>query len=128
MDEGLYYAERKGVVKEEQIDLNIFKKLFLNFYESLKENLYFLESTGYYCVDSGKYSGKWGYDVETFIYLKTKLRNIWPIKEHIEYYNESTLFTIIEFLYDYVSEPIDKWYYSWGKCGWHCTKYNKESG
>ena len=40
------------------------------------------------------------------------------------------LFDVIEFLYDHVSKPIetDGVYHSWGQCGWHYSKFERENG
>lgn len=128
MEERLYYAQRKGVVKEERIDFELLKKLFGNFYQGLKDKLYFLNATGYNCVDGRDRNGEWGRDVDIFIYSKTKLKNVWPIEKCLKYYDQDTLFTIIEFLYDYVAEPKNQWFHEWDNCGWHCTDYNRENG
>ena len=128
MDKRNYYAARKGILKPTPMDLQLLKKVFLQIYQEFEDNLYFQEATGYECVDKGEIRGLWGSDIEAFIYLKLKMNNIWPIKKNIESYDEPTLFTVIEFLYDYVSEPLDKWYHRWDQCGWHSSEYDGEKG
>ena len=128
MGDRIYYAARKGMVKSVQMDFDIFKRVFLHIFNYLENNFYLREATGYSCVDQGEIPGIWGSDIEAYIYLELKMDDIWPIQEKIEAYDEPTLFTIIEFLYDFVSEPQHKWEHQWNNCGWHTSDYNKEIG
>lgn len=128
VNDKIYYAERNRLVKRQNIDFPVFKKLFLTIYKTFKRDFYFREATGYECVDTGEITGTWGDDVETFIYSKTWLLNTWPIEDNIEDFDESTLFTLIEFFYDYVSEPQYRYYHSWDNCGWHTSDYDEEKG
>jgi hypothetical protein len=122
-----YYAERTGA-KLEPLDFESLKKVFLLDFEELEKDCYFQEATGYNCVDRGAISGIWGADPEEFFFLKLRLRNLWPIRKYVHDYDEQRLFTVIEFLYDYVSEPQDKWYHKWDECGFHSSVYDKEKG
>ena len=128
MDIKNYYAERKGMLQRVPIDLEMLKKVFLMTHQKFEDDVYFQGATGYTCVDYGKKVGLWGHDIDAFIYTKLKMKNIWPIQENIENFDEPTLFTVIEFLYDYVSEPVNKTYHEWNDCGWHCSKFDKEKG
>lgn len=85
------------------------------------------EANGYYCTD-GNVVGILGRDIESEIYLKTGLEGVWPLKIHIEEYGEVELLTMIEFLYEHVSAPKDKFHHDWNNCGWHATKFNKKEG
>lgn len=123
-----YYAERKGLSTPESMDFEMLKKAFLYKFEQLESELCFQEATGYECVTSGFVRGIWGSDVKTFFFLKLRMHDIWPIPEKTVDYDESTLFTVIEFLYDYVSEPEYKWYHDWDDCGWHSGNYNRDKG
>jgi hypothetical protein len=122
-----YYAERHGA-KIEPLDLETLKLAFLAVFEELSKDLYFLEATGYECVDAGKVLGSWGENPEAFFFVKLRLRDTWPIQEKIRGYDEPKLFSVIEFLYDYVSKPTNKWYHGYFQCGWHATTYDKELG
>ena len=128
MVEKEYYIHRKGILKPTPMSFATFKKCLLYIYQELENDLYFQEATGYHCVDAGDIRGSWGTDIEAFIYLKLKMENIWPIQKNIESFSEATLFTVIEFLFDYVSEPINKSYHSWNNCGWHCSQFDKNKG
>jgi len=104
------------------------KKAFLWKFEELESEFYLREATGYECVNTGTIRGSWGSDIETFFYIQLRMHNLWPISENLHNYDEPTLFTIIELLYDYVSEPQWKNYDSWNNCGWHTGEYDKDKG
>lgn len=128
MPEREYYAERKGLLNPEPMDLEMLKKAFAWLFQKLEHELYFREATGYECTDKGDIPGRWGSDFEAFFYLKLRRTDIWPIPERAHNYDEPTLFTTIEFLYDYVSEPQNKSYHSWNDCGWHTSDYDRDKG
>lgn len=123
-----YYAERKDLLTPVPIDFEMLKKAFLLIFERLENEFYLREATGYECVDSGIIRGTWGSDIEAFLYLQLRMRNVWPIPEKIHNYDEPTLFTVIEFLYDHVSEPQHKFYHEWDNCGWHTSDYDRDKG
>ena len=128
MGDRKYYAARKGMMNLDQMDFYSLKRVFRHIFDDLENDFYFREATGYSCVDEGDIRGIWGRDIEAYIFLKLKMVDIWPIQEKIEEYDEPTLFTIIEFLYDFASEPQSKSYHKWNNCGWHTWDYNKEIG
>ena len=87
------------------MDIQVLKNVFLRIYREFKHDHYFEEAAGY---DYGRYAyrGRWGSedsDIKASVYLELGM-DIWPIEENIEWYDEPTLFTVIEFLYDNVSE------------------------
>ncbi len=118
MAERNYYAERKGNLKP--INFQIFKKLFLEIYQEFENKFYFREATGYSCVQGETIQGLWGPYIETFIFSKIKLSEIWPIQKNIEKWYDFTLFAVIEFLYDYVSEPQENWSHPYDYDRKHC--------
>lgn len=128
MSDKIYYSQRNNYINKIKLDLYGALRLFRNKIDLMINDLYFLEATGYYCIDKGRISGTWGSDIEIFIYEKIFYEQVWPVKEYYESYTEDILFTMIEFLYDYVSEPVNKWYHNWDNCGWHCEKFDKEKG
>jgi len=128
MSDKKYYAERKGLLHPEPMDFEMLKKGFLWKFEMLEREFYFREATGYECVDEGRITGTWGDDIEAFFYLQLRMHDIWPISNNIDGYNERKLFTIIELLFDHVSEPQHKYYHSWNDCGWHTSDYDREKG
>lgn len=123
-----YYAQRRGV-KSEPLDFEMLKKAFLLVFEKLEAFLYFRQATGYKCVDQEEpISGVWGTDPETFFFINLRMHKLWPIRENINDYDELKLFTVIEFLYDYVSEPQTKYYHKWNDCGYHTSDYDAAKG
>lgn len=86
-----YYAERelKSIPK---IGFSTLSSYFLRTYKQLYEDMFF-----------EKAERTWAHDPDFFIFRKLGLWSIWPIEENIEKYDETTLFSVIEFLYDYVS-------------------------
>jgi len=122
-----YYAERRGV-KLEPLDFEELKKVFLAKFEELERSFYFRKATGYECVDQGNIPGTWGNDPEEFFFLILRMHNLWPIRENIADYDELKLFTVIEFLFDYVSEPQRVSYHAWNQCGYHTDDYNDIKG
>ncbi|GAB6152944.1 hypothetical protein JCM17380_16940 [Desulfosporosinus burensis] len=127
MENKKYFGERTGGIKLGRFDLEMLKKLFLNLFERLDNECYFQEAIGYYCTD-GSVRGILGREIDSEIFLKTGLEDVWPIRSHLEEYEEVETFTMIEFLYEHVSSPKDKYYHDWNNCGWHATKFDKKEG
>ena len=127
MENKKYFGERTGAIKANKCDFEMLKKLFLNLYTKLDNESFFQQATGYYCTD-GSVVGELGRDIEAEIYLATGLEDVWPIRGHIEEYEEVELFTIIEFLYQHIAAPTERYYHAWDNCGWHATSFDKEQG
>ena len=122
MDKRNYYAARKGILKPTPMDLQLLKKVFLRIYREFEHDQYFEEAAGYDYLGIPRSRGRWGCgddDIRASIYLELRM-NIWPIEGCIEEYDEPTLFTVIEFLYDNVSE------HSGGPCSGH--HYDRDKG
>ena len=96
-------------------------------YDVIMVECYFQEYFGYCCTD-GDALGKLGLDIESEIYIRTGMSDVWPISDHLDDYNEAQLFTMLEFLYDNISEPTKKYYHEWNNCGYHATSFNKANG
>jgi len=124
-----YYSMRTGKNQYSQgIDLPILQRLFLDIYKSFAGKDYFQEAFGYECIDLGSVSGTLGVDIEAQMLRKIRKSNLYPISENCPNYSEDDLFDVIEFLYDYVSKPIDGTYHDWGQCGWHYHTFDKQTG
>ncbi|CAK2250967.1 conserved hypothetical protein [Vibrio crassostreae] len=124
----IYYSVRTGANKNAKgFQLSELRELFLRSYEVFKENGYFDEAFGYYCVDEGDVTGL-VQDIELEILLKIRKKNLWPPTVHIKSYQEDDLLDFIEFLYQHVSKPIDGTHHSWGDCGMHWETFNKKEG
>jgi hypothetical protein len=101
--------------------------LFVKVYGLLRQDGYFDEAFGFYCVDAGEISGKVK-DVELEMLLAIRKKNLWPIDEHAQTYTEDDLFDVIEFLYQHVSKPIDGTMHSYNECGMHWETFNQAEG
>ena len=122
-----YYYEREGKEKK-QIDLNILNKYINILYEKYNNNHYFQPAFGKDCVDAGYIKGWVGVSMERDIFLQFPELNIYPIELNYKNFDESTCFTVIEYLFDNISKPTDTFYHSWDDCGIHVRKHDKEQG
>ena len=124
-----YYSIRTGKNPlASQIDLPMFLRLFGDLYKSFLYKEYFQEAFGYDCVDAGQVSGKLGGDIEAQILRKIRKSNLWTVQDKYTGYSEDDVFDIIEFLYDYVSKPIEGFFHDYNNCGWHYQTFNIEAG
>ena len=124
-----YYSARTGKnPNATQYDLVILRRLFRDLYLQFDEKQYFQEAFGYFCVDAGDVPGTLGSDIEAQMLRYIRKDNLWPIQEKVLQYEEDDLFDVIEFLYDYVSKPIDGYFHSFSGCGWHYDTFDKATG
>jgi hypothetical protein len=124
-----YYSIRTGKNPNATgVDLPTLIHLFRDVYDSLAEKGYYQEAFGYYCVDADWRPGTLGTNVEAQIFRKLRKANLWPIEAKCANYSEDDLFDMIEFLYDYVSKPIDGEFHNYANCGWHYKTFDQKSG
>lgn len=125
-----YYSVRLGKNPLAIFDLPILLRLFRDLYTSFLYRDYFKEAFGYDCVDRGNVPGILGSDIEAQIFRNIRKDNLYPIQDKCESYTEEDLFDIIEFLFDFVSKPIEGsgWYHGYSDCGWHDQKFDKNIG
>jgi hypothetical protein len=125
-----YYSVRSGNNPLVKYDLTILLRLFRDLYINFLKRDYFQEAFGYYCVDNGDVPGILGIDIEAQLFRRIRKDNLYPIQNKCESYTEEDLFDIIEFLYDFVSKPIEGsgWYHEFSNCGWHDQKFEKIVG
>lgn len=124
-----YYSIRTGKHPlGSKLDLATLLKLFFAMYSDFERKGYFQKAFGYTCVDAGYAPGIVGEDVGDHFLVKLRKDNLWPISELYQSYTEEDLFDVIEFLYDYISKPIDGWYHSYGACGWHYNTFDQRPG
>ncbi|AKB32824.1 hypothetical protein MSSIH_2134 [Methanosarcina siciliae HI350] len=91
-----YYAEREHAL--DQIDFISIKYSFLRIYKQFFYDNYFVKE-GFEFART---------DPVLFLFRKLGSWNIWPFEKKIETYDEATLFSVIEFLYEYVyNKAID---------------------
>ena len=110
------------------INLQLLRELFRAVYLDFVKKDYFFEAFGYTCVDTGFNSGIAGDDIEIFFFRKLRKRNLWPIERKYDEYSEDDLFDVIELLFDLVSKPIGGYFHSFSNCGYHWSKFDKQSG
>ena len=123
-----YFSIRTGKNPNfEGLGIEELRDMFLRLYNQLDKDGYFTEAFGFYCVDAGFIPGKIP-DPEYEILVNLRKKDIWPIGDHCAGYNEDDLFDIIEFLFDYISKPIDGTYHNWNDCGMHWETFNKDEG
>jgi hypothetical protein len=129
MKQRTYYSVRTGKNSSAlKFDLPILRRLFRNLYQIYLERGYFQEAFGYFCVDAGDVHGTLGSDIEAYLLLALRKSDLWPIDGKIDNYSEHDLFDIIEFIYDFVSNPTESSYHSWNGCGWRHTSFDKSMG
>ncbi len=123
-----FYSLRTGKNQNlEGLSLDDLKTVFTRLFQNLRDEGYFDEYLGSYCVDIGDVPGKVA-DIELEILLKIRKKHLWPITDQIEKYSEDDIFDMIEFLYLNVSKPVDGTMHSYGDCGMHWETFNKEEG
>jgi len=123
-----YYSQRTGSNPHpEGLPLGDVIDLFVRVFGQLEEDGYFSEAFGYECVDAGHVPGTVR-DIDLEILLSIRKRQLWPLGAHASFYSEADLFDIIEFLFQYVSKPIDGAFHSWNNCGTHWHTFNKLEG
>jgi hypothetical protein len=123
-----FYSLRKGTnLNLNGLPLSKILGLFVRLYNQMNEDGYFHEAFGYICVDAGEVSGTVR-DPELEILLTLRKTGLWPVFSKAQFYSEDDLFDVIEFLYLYVSKPIDGTMHSYGHCGMHWETFNKVVG
>ncbi|WID95162.1 hypothetical protein QO058_20500 [Bosea vestrisii] len=122
-----YYAQRKGKISG-QFDFLTLRQLAGSVFHKLKQDGFFDESFGFYCVDAGSVPGKLGQDVEFTVHLRLGKPDLWPFVERVYDYDEDDLFSVMEFLYDHVSKPIKGQMHDFGNCGMHWDEFDVEVG
>lgn len=126
--EHTFFSFRKGLNKNKDgLPLEDIKELFSRVLKQLKIDGFFDEAFGFYCVDAGHILGKVK-DPDLEILLRIRKKELWPLEEHIENYSEDDLFDILEFMFQYVSKPVDGTYHSYEQCGMHWETFNKVEG
>jgi hypothetical protein len=123
-----YYAEREGVNSQVDIDFETLVDAIKHIVKTYEGKYYFQQATGYNCVDQGAVQGTWGADLRIFIFKEIRMNEVWPIEQHIANFDIFKLFTVVEFLYDHVSKPINGYHHDFSYCGWHYSEFDKDSG
>ncbi len=123
-----YYSQRTGTNPNlEGLPLEDIIDSFLRVYNQLEADGYFNEAFGYWCVDQDHVEGNVK-DIDLELLLTIRKKNLWPISEYHQDYTEDDFLDVIEFLYQYVSKPIDGTMHSHKQCGMHWKTFNKKEG
>jgi len=70
-----------------------------------------------------------GNDPDAFFFLKLRKEGLYPVIDRLDSYSEDDLFSVIEFLHDYVAQREDgAMRHNWCSCGGCDPKYNAEQG
>ena len=123
-----FYSQRTGTNPNlDGLPLDDVVDLFIRVFRQMESDGYFSEAFGYWCVDAGNVPGNIR-DIELEILLKIRKRDLWPVDEFYTRYSEDDFLDMIEFLYQYVSKPIDGTMHSFNNCGMHWETYNQQLG
>lgn len=123
-----YYSQRKGTNPNlKGLPLTDVLDLFVRVFVQLRADGYFDEAFGYVCVDAGEVDGKVR-DPELEMLLTIRKKGLWPVPDKASFYQEDDLFDVLEFLYQYVSKPIEGTMHSFGGCGMHWETFNQVLG
>ncbi|MGZ4960602.1 MAG: hypothetical protein ACXV7J_15260 [Methylomonas sp.] len=123
-----YYSQRKGTNPNlKGLPLSDVLELFVRVFYQLRSDGYFDEAFGYICVDAGEVEGKVR-DPELEMLLTIRKKGLWPIADKATAYQEDDFFDVLEFLFQYVSKPIEGTMHSYGHCGMHWETFNQQLG
>lgn len=123
-----FYSLRKGSNPNmEGLPLGEVLGLFIRLFRQFRDDGYFDEAFGFHCVDMGDVPGTVR-DPELELLLKVRKSALWPIEQRAPFYTEDDFFDVIEFLYQFVSKPIDGTMHSYNQCGMHWEIFNKATG
>jgi len=123
-----YYSQRAGTNPNlDGLPIEDTVELFSRVYRQLEIDGYFDEAFGFWCVDAGHIEGNVK-DIELEMLLTIRKKNLWPISEYASSYTEDDFLDVIEFLYQYISKPIDGTMHSYNECGMHWETFNKKDG
>lgn len=123
-----YYSQRVGTNPNlDGLPLKDTVDLFSRVFQQLEIDGYFDEAFGFWCVDQERVNGNVK-DIELEMLLTIRKKNLWPISQYATGYSEDDFLDVIEFLYQYVSKPIDGTMHSFNGCGMHWETFNKKEG
>lgn len=123
-----FYSVRNGRNRNlEGFSLDTIKGLFLDLYKEMRDDGFFDEYLGSYCVDQGQMPGLVKSPALDLM-LKVRTDGLWPIEDKAQLYNEDDFFDVIEYLFTCVSKPVDGTHHYFNDCGMHWETFNKAEG
>jgi hypothetical protein len=96
-------------------------------FNQLRTDGYFDEAFGFTCVDAGDVDGRVR-DPELEMLLTIRKKGLWPVPQKAASYTEDDFFDVAEFLFQYVSKPIDGTMHSYDQCGMHWETFSQVQG
>lgn len=123
-----YYAARKNGGAAGSLSLEDFREVVYAAYEYFDDGGYFVDGFGFFCEDTGFQAGYAGTNVDIYVRTTLMCGKVWPLHETYKDLDEDVTFSLIEFLYDHVSQPQTKYYHSWNDCGFHYSDFNRQKG
>lgn len=122
-----YYSVRTGITPDQNLTLDVLKRIFLITYNKLTSEGYFQKYFGFDCTD-GFIEGELGNDIEAIMFVYLRKENLFPINENLSKYSEDDLFDVLEFLHDHCSKGLKSYYHSWNQCGNHFEDFDDDEG
>jgi hypothetical protein len=123
-----YYSQRTGSNPNlDGLPLDDAVELFVRVFNQFESDGYFHEAFGFFCVDQDYVDGNVK-DIELEMLLSIRKKHLWPIAEYYQNYSEDDFLDVIEFLFQYVSKPIDGTMHSYNMCGMHWETFNRKVG
>jgi len=119
-----YYNQRVGDGRPPQLTLEETASLIEAAYRVVDEKGYLQRDFGFWCTDVNGgdiVPGRVGTDLRMEFYLRTGIRIENSVNDAFINADEVTLFTLVEFVHDYVAKPGKHagWHHTWNNCGWH---------
>jgi hypothetical protein len=128
--QGPLWSERQGRGPVATLDSEGARRIFGALVSEFETQGFFQEFFGYECVDSGFVPGRLGEDVQGALLIETGRSNVWPVREHVDSWDDDTLFDMVEFLYRSVSVGIKETarFHAYSGCGWHYAHFDQSEG
>jgi hypothetical protein len=123
-----YWSERQGRRQYAVLTPTQARRAFAAVVAGCAERDELQEAFGYWCVDAGEVAGTFGSAIEERLLIVLGRENLWPVAEHVDSWDDDTLFDMMEFLHDHVSTGDKELggFHSYSGCGWHFSRFTIE--
>lgn len=125
---GPYFIERTTAPKpsERNVAFNRFHAAVLALVDDFEKAGWFAKHFGQECLEDRWVGGMSG-SLPAYILRSTGLELDWPIEHTVEL-DEPEIFTLVEFLFDHASEPVNGYFHGWNGCGMHWEQFHDRGG
>lgn len=125
-----YFSERHGRgPRARPLTLEEIKRLIASIWTGFDRECYMQEALGYYCVDrDGDGDGYLSPDPGAYFLRVLHRDSVWPWEQHIDSWDEDTIFDMVESMHDLVAKPLEGTFHSFSNCGWHYSTFDRLSG